>query len=298
MAHQSCRRTRGLALLASGLVLAAASMTGADEIQLRGGGRLNGVVVQKTDRTITIETGPGQVTLPLSLVEKIVESRSVIAIWQERSSALASDDIGGWAALAAWAEARDLVTQARIAWQHVLALNPQHVDANAALGRVQMGGVWVSREEAYRAQGLVPFEDRWVSPAEHESLLQQRAAESAAALGQREAALRLREAEARAREAEAHAREAESATTTQPSDENGGIPLWGGYGYGGYGYGDDGHDHGSHRDHGDHDGATTKPPPEPAPTPRPTSLGTTKGLTPPHSQPVADDSKRGGSQKH
>ena len=77
-------------------------MTGADEIQLRGGGRLSGVVVEKTDRTITIETGPGQVTLPLSLVEKIVDGRSVIEIWQERSSALASDDarrLGGARAL-------------------------------------------------------------------------------------------------------------------------------------------------------------------------------------------------------
>jgi hypothetical protein len=307
MARQARRWTRRLAFLTSGLVLAAASMTGADEIRLRGGGRINGVVVEKTDRTITIETGPGQVTFPLSLVEKIVESRSVLESWQERSRALSSGDVEGWAALARWAEAQALPTQAQVAWQHVRAIDPRHAEANAALGRVQVDGTWLSREEAYRAQGLVPFEGRWVSRAEYESLLQQRAAESAGALNQRQAQLRLREAEARAREAEARARDAEATTPTQPSDDNGGIPVWGGYGYGGYGYGYGGHgdSHGGRGHgrggrgggHGDHDGSPPERRPEPVPTPRPSSLGPTKALTPPHGQSV-DASKRRGSSMH
>ena len=106
MARRARRWSRELAFLASALVLAAAAVARADEIQLRGGGCISGVVVEKTARTITIETGPGQVTLPLSLVEKIVDSRSVIEIWQERSGALSSGDAQGWAALARWAEAR------------------------------------------------------------------------------------------------------------------------------------------------------------------------------------------------
>ena len=114
----------------------------------------------------------------------------------------------------------------------MLTINPQNAEANAALGRVLLDGTWLAREEAYRAQGLVPFEDRWVSQAERGTLIQQRAAESAAALGQREAELRLREAEARAREAEARAREAESAATHASRWKATAYPVWGGYGYG------------------------------------------------------------------
>jgi hypothetical protein len=92
---------------------------------------------------------------------------------------------------------------------------------------VDLDGAWVTEDEAYRARGYVEYEGRWVTPAEHEALVRERAAEEAAAWETREAELRLREAEARAREAEARAREAEAA---QESTEEGGFPLWWGWG--------------------------------------------------------------------
>jgi hypothetical protein len=297
----------GIAAVAGVLILVASTAT-ADEIQLRHGGRISGVLVEKTEKTLTIDTGPGRVTLPLALVEKIVEGRSVLAVWQERAAALAASDAQGWAALARWAGERDLPTQERIAWQHVLAVDPGNAEANAAVGRVLLDGTWVSQEDAYRAQGLVPFEGRWVTRPEYESVLQQQAAENASQLQQREAQVRLREAEARAREAEAHAREAESA----PSSEGGGIPLWGGYGGaygggygGGYGYGgvvgsggqgerdrDRGRDHRGRDARKDAGGGRG---PQPAPTPRPGSLGPTPGAARPHGQPVPDRSSPRGS---
>ncbi len=261
--------------MVSALALAAAPLTQADEILLRGGGRISGVVVEKTDRTITIETGPGQVTLPLSLVEKVVDGRSVIETWQERSTSLASSDAPGWAALARWAEAQSLVTQARAAWQRVLTVDPQNAEANAALGRVQMDGTWLGREEAYRAQGLVPFEGRWVSRAEHDALLQQQVAENAAARSEREAEVRLREAEARAREAEARAREAENAVEDS-SDGSDGIPIWAV----GFGSDDDGH-RGPRRRRRDRDEDRHRPRPEPQPTPVPTPPPSRLGPTHP-----------------
>jgi len=271
--------------------IAVAATAGADEVQLRGGGRLTGVIVQKTEASVAIETGPGLVTIPMSRVERIVASRSALEVWLERSAALSPGDSEGWAALARWAESRDLATQAQVAWQRVLARDAQNAEANAALGRVQSNGVWLSREEAYRAQGLVPFEGRWISPAEQESLLRQREAETEAALARREAELRAREAEARAREAEARANEAEA--TAEPSEA--GIPLWGAYGPfmppWGYAPGDrDGH---TGRGRGDADGSTTKPSPgPPAPTPPPSSLGPVRVTAPPSGKPADGGSKR------
>jgi hypothetical protein len=212
------------------LLYALPAALAADEVVLRSGGRVRGVIVERSADRIVIETGPGRVTLPTSLVEKVVESRSALEVYQERAASLSPGDGVGWADLARWAAERDLLTQAREAWQRVLALDPSHPEANAALGRVEVDGAWMTAEEGYRARGLVPFEGRWVSPAEHEALVRERLAEEVFDRERRAADLRVREAEARAREAEARAREAEAAA--QPVDD-GGIPLWWGGG-GGY----------------------------------------------------------------
>jgi len=154
----------------------------------------------------------------------------------------------------------------------VLALDPGHSEANAALGRVSLNGTWMSREDAWRAQGYVEFDGRWVTPAERAALLEDQRAEEAMALQRREAELRAREAEARAREAEARARQAESSGT---GGDEGGIPLWWG---GGYGAGDGHRGHPSDGDHhgdgrgGGHAGRPPGAAPAPPSTP-PSSIG-------------------------
>jgi hypothetical protein len=223
MRHVSSRT--GVAVVA---IAVAAAPAAADEVFLRGGGRVTGVIVERTKDAVVLETAPGRVTLPMRRIEKIVESRSALKGFRDRAAALAPRDVDGWAALARWAAERDLLTQAREAWQTVLAAEPSHPEANAALGRVELEGSWVSEAEAYRARGYVEFEGRWVTPPEHEALVRERAADDASARERREADLRVREAEARAREAEARAREAEAVPA-----EDGGIPLWWGWGGGG-----------------------------------------------------------------
>jgi hypothetical protein len=226
-------RRAAIALVSAGLVAATAS---SDEILLRSGGLVSGVIVERTREAIVVETGPGRVTLSMALVEKVVEGRSALEAYRERAEALEPGDVEGWATLARWAAERDLLTQSRETWQRVLATDPSHREANAALGRVEVDGTWMGQDEAYRARGYVSFEGRWVTPPEHEALVRERAAQEASERETREAGLRVREAEARAREAEARAREAESAA--QPVD--GGIPWgWsgGGWGWGGGGWG-------------------------------------------------------------
>ncbi len=225
----SSRRTTG-SLLAAVVFGATAGATAAwpDEVFLRGGGRVSGVIVERTPRVVMIETGPGRVTLPMSRVERIEEGRSALQAFTERAAALDGFDVEGWAALARWADERDLVTQSRMAWERVLAADPRHPEANAGLGRVALDGVYMSVDEANRSRGYVSFEGRWLTPAEHEAAVRERAAEHASEFEAREADLRVREAEARVREAEARAREAEAAAE-QPIPT--GIPYgcgWGG----------------------------------------------------------------------
>ncbi len=162
--------SRTALLLLSAAILAAPAV--GDEIFLRGGGRVSGVIVQQTPEAITVETAPGLLTVSMKRVEKIVEARSAVEEFQDRASRLAPGDVNGWAALARWAADHELVTHSREAWQRVLAVDPGHPEANAALGRVPLGGEWMSEGEAYRARGYVEYEGRWVTPAEQQALLQ------------------------------------------------------------------------------------------------------------------------------
>ena len=211
--------TRAMVVLA----LALPAWGAADEVFLKGGGKITGEVVSEGGHSVVLEVGPGKVTVPADRVVRIERSRSALGGYRERAAHLASDHVQGWLELAFWAQERDLDTQAQEAFERVLRLDPMNASANGALGRVQMDGRFVSQEESYRARGYVYQGGEWMTPAEHEARLQVRAAERQAASAQREGELRVREAEARAEQAEAEARraEAEAQSTTY-----GGLPLW------------------------------------------------------------------------
>ncbi len=208
-------------------VLMAAPAAWADEVFLRGGGSIHGEVVQRTAASLVMEVGPGRMTLPMSGVDRIVATTSDLSIYRGRAAHLAPGDVGGGLALARWAESRDLLTQAREAYEHVVAIDPENAAANTALGRVRLAGRWVTAEESYRARGYVPFEGGWVTPEERGAVLADRAAEARARELTAEA--RAREAEARARTAEADARRAE----VEAQGTSSGIPYP--YVYGGVG---------------------------------------------------------------
>jgi hypothetical protein len=198
---------------------------GADEVHLTSGGVVRGVIVEQTDETVVVETGPGRVTLHRSRIARVVESSSPLQTFHERAAGVPPGDVEALARLARWAQEQALATQARATWRRVLGLDPDHADANAALGRVVLDGVWMDETEAYRARGYVRYRGRWVTPAEHEALVRQEESEALAASASGEAELRVREAEARAREAEARAREAE-ARADQVEGAGEGIPYW------------------------------------------------------------------------
>jgi hypothetical protein len=210
-------------------VLLAVPAAWADEVFLRGGGSIHGEVVQRTSASVVMEVGPGRMTLPMSRVDRIVATTSDLSIYRQKAARLASGDGAGWLVLARWAEGRDLLTQAREAYERVVAIDPENAAANAALGRVRLAGRWVTAEESYRARGYVPFEGGWVTPEERTAIVGDRAAEARARALTAEAEARPREAEARARTAEADARRAEA----EAQGTSMGIPYP--YGYGGVG---------------------------------------------------------------
>lgn len=78
--------------------------------------------------------------------------------------------------LANWCSDVGLEEAAEAQWRLVLAWDPDHEDARAALGYARYEDAWVQRESVpLREAGLVPFRDLlWVTPAEAELLEQGR----------------------------------------------------------------------------------------------------------------------------
>lgn len=200
----------------------------ADEVFLKGGGKVSGRILSRTATSVEVDVGAGTVTLPMTSVVRIEEKRSTLDDYYDRAGALRADDVAGWLQLAKWASSQGLGSQARTAYERVLAIDPGHVEANQALGRVLLDGRWVTAEESYRARGYVQFEGEWMTPAAQDAIIGQRDAAQQAEAARLDAERRAQEAEARAADAEARAREAESAPPG-----NAGFPMyWGGWGPG------------------------------------------------------------------
>src|SRR5262245_13527673 len=212
-------------LLLATLLPAAAS---ADEVILKGGGRLSGRIVSRTATEVAVDVGAGRITVQASSVERIEEGRSPLHEYEERAARLAAGDVDGWVALGEWASAQGLGAQSREAYNRALSAAPNDPRANAALGNVQLDGRWVSEDEGYRARGYVQYQGDWITPAEHQAIVREQAAEDARDRERQQADARVREAEERAEEAEARAKEAEA--QAQQSSE--GLPLWYGWGAG------------------------------------------------------------------
>jgi len=201
--------------LAPGLALA-------DVVFVKGGGRIEGEVVEQGPDRVVIEVSAGRVTLPRARIERMVLGSSSLAEFRARAARLAAGDVEGWLALAAWARDHELVTQSRGAYERVLSLDPANAAAHQALGHVFVAGRWLTLDESYRARGYVQFEGSWVRPEEQQAALSERAAYAAERRDRIEAEARIREAEARARTAEAEARRAEA---DQRQVDTEGIPY-------------------------------------------------------------------------
>lgn len=249
------------------LLLVAAGAASADQVVLKGGGTLSGVLVKQTPEAVTIEVALGRVTLPASRVERIIAGDSALGEYRSRALGLQDGDAFGWLSLGLWARDRGLHAQAREAFQRVLARDPGNAVAHEAMGNVRLGERWVSPEESYRAQGLVYYEGQWMTREDRDFLSREREARARV-----EAADRARvEAEARAREAAARAEEAAAQARQAAEYDSSGFPYdWVWWGGGGCCLGEVRPSHGHKHPHtGRRPHAEPRPEPPPARAARP-----------------------------
>lgn len=210
------------------IALVSAPLLG-DEVYLKGGGQISGVIVEQTAENVTVDIGGGNLTVRMSTVVRLEKSTSPLQEYRARAAEIAPGDAEAWRELAHWAEGHLLATQARDAWTAVTEIAPDDPEANRALGRVELNGAWVSEEESYLARGFIDFEGEWMRPEERQAILADRQAEEAAERQALNAAIQAQQQAA----AEQEAREqAEHDAYWNSLPQYGDPVYWGAYGTG------------------------------------------------------------------
>jgi hypothetical protein len=208
--------------LAGLFLVTGAVASSADVLHLKTGGRLEGVLVRETAATLTIDIGMGQISIPRSAVARIEERQSPLEAYRNRLAAISPGDVRAYVDLARFASSHDLRSEARLMWARVVSLDPRNVEAHLALGHVLVAGNYVDQDEAYRANGFVYYDGRWMTPAEQSYLLNEREQRFADDRRVEEARRETRAAEDRARRAEA-----ETARARVAAENSSGYPVWG-----------------------------------------------------------------------
>ncbi|MGE3165059.1 MAG: DUF1570 domain-containing protein [Planctomycetota bacterium] len=138
-------------------------------VQKRGGGTVEGEVVELSATTIVIKAKFGKFPVAKDDVESLQVRKSNSDLYRERAAKCKS--AGDWFSLAEWARGLGELDLADEAYRKTVQLEPDHAEARAALGQVQHEGEWMTLEEAMRKQGKERGRDgEWRTPEENEAL--------------------------------------------------------------------------------------------------------------------------------
>ncbi len=86
--------------------------------------------------------------------------------YREKVTALEKGDVPGHYLLGLWCKQQGLGVEARLQFDKVISLEPDHRGARRELGYERQEGGWLTRDEAMRAKGLVRYEGDWMLPEE------------------------------------------------------------------------------------------------------------------------------------
>lgn len=161
--------TRGLLAVVAGAWLAAAA--GADVIHYRDGRKVEGEIVERTATHIKVKTDFGTVKIAHADIERIEERLTPAQTLAAERAKIPDDDAGSLYQLAQWAGEHGLPKERLALMREVIAADSNHREANEALGRTRVDGVWLdpeelddylaAREDEMRAKGLLFHDGKW-----------------------------------------------------------------------------------------------------------------------------------------
>ena len=162
---KSARRVAGFGVL---LLVAAATVAPGDIIHLKAG-KVEGIILKRTETELVVETTAGKVTLNPADVVKIERKPSPLELYREMARDVKPDDAEGHYRLGMWCIDSKLFREAGNEFRRAVAVQPDHKGAHERLGHVLRDGKWLTRPEARRAEGLVRHEGRWVTEDERDN---------------------------------------------------------------------------------------------------------------------------------
>ena len=202
----------------------------ADDVHLSDGNVIEGKVSRDADH-VTIELESGRITLPADSVARIERRESSVEHVERVHAALKADDVQGRLALANYCREHEMRARERQLLREVIERAPDHAEARARLGYVKSERGWVTREEQYRAQGLVQVDGVWMTRDRALELakLQEQAQAARHERERAQAALEAERLALRRQQLELEQKQVDSQRAPQPTYV---TPLYGGYYYG------------------------------------------------------------------
>jgi hypothetical protein len=168
-----------LGLLA--LVLLDADPVSGEVFLLTNGGQVTGELLNPDEtlrKTFVIRTPAGvEVTLEAAEVVKRLE-QSPAEIEYEKTKGRYPDTVEGQWELAEWCAKNHLSAQRKVHLERVIALDPDHKRARAALGYGQVDGKWQTQEEVMQGRGYRRYQGRWMTAQGIEVIEQKRKQEN------------------------------------------------------------------------------------------------------------------------
>ncbi len=159
---------RSLLVLPLCLLLAAPVL--ADTVVMKDGGKIVGkVTVTRTDVVVDIRPGM-RVAFPKEQVKQIIFEDTPREVFQQKFAALGDKDAPGFYSLGMWAKNKGLKEEAKLCFEKVIGIEPDHTAARKELGYVRHEGKWLPYDEAMKAKGLIEYDGRWVTPEQKEKL--------------------------------------------------------------------------------------------------------------------------------
>jgi len=153
-------------------VLAMPLASGTSTLLLRDGGALEGELLNAGElnrRTYQIKTADDlEISIDVRLVERIQGREREALAEYNRDAPLTINTVESHLYWARWCAERQLPEQARVHWQQILELDPEHVDARRHLGYTQTPTGWQSISGMHESRGRVLDRGRWRTPQELE----------------------------------------------------------------------------------------------------------------------------------
>lgn len=164
------------AILAIGLSLSV-GIARAEIFILNNDGQVQGEEIKvpgtPANQTVIRTSSGGQVTLEKNQIKQIIPQPAAEAEY-ERIAPTFADTVDDQWRLAEWCRTHSLPKQRRIHLERVIALDPNHKPARAALDFAQIDGRWVHPDDLKRQKGFVFYNGAWRLPQEVELLEENR----------------------------------------------------------------------------------------------------------------------------